>query len=49
MNPNGCTWCGVDELEHGGRWKPPVGWHNWEQPTDEQIKARMVTRRENAS
>jgi hypothetical protein len=43
--PNGCRWCGLDERSHYRRWKPPVGWHYWEQPTSEQRKARMLARR----
>lgn len=44
-NPDGCQHCGVDEDEHMQRWKPPVGWHAWEQPTQEQRLARMQARR----
>lgn len=43
--PSGCRWCGVDEREHMQRWKPPVGWHTWEPPTQEQRKERMKARR----
>ena len=42
--PSGCRWCGVDQREHMQRWKPPVGWHKWEQPTPEQTKTRMQQR-----
>lgn len=44
-SPNACQHCGIDEREHMQRWKPPVGWHWWEQPTQDQIKARMHARR----
>lgn len=43
--PNACQHCGVDEAEHMQRWKPPVGWHQWTPPTQQQIKARMHARR----
>jgi hypothetical protein len=43
--PNGCRWCGIPARSHMQRWKRPVGWHKWEQPTAEQIKARMQARR----
>jgi hypothetical protein len=43
--PFACRWCGVPEREHMQRWKPPVGWHQWTQPTQGQIKARMLARR----
>jgi hypothetical protein len=42
--PGGCRWCGVPEREHLQQWKPPVGWHVWENPTQEQRKARMLAR-----
>lgn len=43
-NPNGCRWCGIDQRGHaiqygrGGR-------HIWQQPTQQQIKDRMLARR----
>lgn len=43
--PSGCRHCGVPEREHARRWKPPVGWHKWAAPTDEQRKTRMTARR----
>jgi hypothetical protein len=43
--PYGCRWCGIPQREHAQRWKPPAGWHTWEQPTNAQIKARMLARR----
>lgn len=45
-NPMGCRWCGLDQRPHFQQWKPPVGWHTWEQPTQQQIKQRMQDRRE---
>jgi hypothetical protein len=45
INPNGCRWCGIDRRPHFQQWKPPVGWHQWEQPTQQQIKDRMLARR----
>lgn len=47
-NPSGCRWCGIDERQHMQQWKPPAGWHQWEQPTTAQRLARMKARR-NAS
>ncbi|MEU8469556.1 hypothetical protein AB0F30_16810 [Streptomyces sp. NPDC029006] len=44
-NPMGCRWCGIDQRPHARQWKPPVGWHAWEQPTQQQIKDRMLARR----
>jgi hypothetical protein len=43
--PSGCKHCGLPQRPHAQRWKPPVGWHQWEHPTQEQIKARMLDRR----
>jgi hypothetical protein len=45
VNPSGCRYCGINAREHARRWKPLVGWHKWAQPTQEQIKARMLARR----
>ena len=44
-DPSGCRWCGVDQREHMQRWKPPVGWHQWTPPTQQQTKTRMHARR----
>lgn len=30
---------------HAQRWVDGVGWHGWTEPTNEQIKARMLARR----
>ncbi|WP_176710334.1 hypothetical protein [Streptomyces sp. Wb2n-11] len=43
--PYGCRWCGTAQGGHGRRWKPGQGMHAWEQPTQAQIKARMLARR----
>jgi hypothetical protein len=43
--PFGCRWCGTEQGGHGHRWIPGKGLHGWEQPTQAQIKARMVARR----
>lgn len=43
-NPNACRWCGIDK-PHGWQWIPSKGLHQWEQPTQTQIKARMKARR----
>jgi hypothetical protein len=43
--PFGCRWCGTEHGGHGRRWIPGKGIHAWEQPTERQIKARMVARR----
>lgn len=43
--PNGCRHCGIPARQHAQQWKPPVGWHKWEPPTDAQILARMKARR----
>lgn len=43
-NPMGCRRCGIDQDVHAiqaGR----DGSHTWEQPTQQQIKARMLARR----
>lgn len=43
--PYGCRWCGTEHSGHGQRWKASVGLHRWEQPTREQVLARMRARR----
>lgn len=43
--PFGCRWCGIEESGHGRRWMPGHGMHSWERPTEAQIKARMLARR----
>lgn len=44
-SPNGCQHCDLDQRGHAQQWKPPVGWHKWTPPTQDQIKARMRARR----
>ena len=44
-SPNGCRWCGVNEREHVQLWAEGRGWHGWEEPTPEQRRSRMLTRR----
>lgn len=43
--PMGCRWCGIEQRGHARQWKLPVGWHKWEQPPQEQTKARMLARK----
>ncbi|GGM77297.1 hypothetical protein GCM10012275_54960 [Longimycelium tulufanense] len=45
IDPNACRWCNVPEREHYQRWKPPVGWHRFQQPIDAQRLMRMRVRR----
>ncbi|WP_439947261.1 hypothetical protein [Streptomyces sp. BBFR109] len=43
--PFGCRWCGQEQRVHGRTYLPRRGHHTWEQPTEAQIKARMLARR----
>jgi hypothetical protein len=45
--PFGCRWCGINQRSHpfGPTWMRGRGMHQWEQPTQAQIKARMLARR----
>lgn len=43
-NPMGCRWCGIDQRGHAIQYGP-AGRHTWTQPTQEQIKTRMLSRR----
>ncbi|MGW2520483.1 hypothetical protein ACWC09_26410 [Streptomyces sp. NPDC001617] len=43
--PNGCRLCGIEQRGHARQYKPPVGWHTWQPPAQQQIKARMLARR----
>ena len=45
VTPDGCRWCGVARREHVQLWDETRGWHGWEQPTLEQLRARMKHRR----
>jgi hypothetical protein len=42
--PYGCSWCGDEKHHHGSQWAPIIGLHQWQQPTQEQIKERMLRR-----
>ncbi|MDX2999691.1 hypothetical protein PV382_23815 [Streptomyces scabiei] len=44
-NPYGCRWCGDDQNSHGRQWTAGHGMHSWQKPTEAQIKARMLARR----
>lgn len=44
-NPAACRHCPHEKRDHMQRWTTGVGWHQWTQPTQEQIKARMLARR----
>ncbi|MFE2712321.1 hypothetical protein ACFXKI_10090 [Streptomyces mirabilis] len=44
--PFGCRWCGTEQGGHGHRWIPGKGMHGWKRPTERQIKARMLARRD---
>ncbi|MYW46376.1 hypothetical protein [Streptomyces sp. SID161] len=43
-SPFGCSWCGDEQYHHGSQWAPIIGLHEWRQPTQEQIKERMLRR-----
>lgn len=43
--PYGCRWCGAQQGSHGHLFMPRRGLHRWERPTEAQIKARMLARR----
>ncbi|KPI31405.1 hypothetical protein OV320_2621 [Actinobacteria bacterium OV320] len=44
-SPYGCRWCGTQRWHHGRRWKPVVGLHAWEVPSEALILERMTRRR----
>jgi hypothetical protein len=44
IEPSACRFCDVPEREHMQRWKWGVGWHVWNEPTQEQRKERMLAR-----
>ncbi len=52
-NPGSCRWCGINKQDHCQRWSSELhrlgenGWHGYVHPTQEQIKERMMRRREN--
>lgn len=43
--PFGCRWCGREQYGHMQLFLPRRGFHTWVQPTQAQIKARMLARR----
>lgn len=44
--PFGCRWCGIARgWDHCQLWIPGRGFHVWQQPTQAQVKARMLARR----
>lgn len=45
MEPSACAWCGIARRGHGRQYADAAGWHEWEQPSQEQILARMKARR----
>lgn len=45
IDPNACQYCNVSHKNSYSTWHPEIGWHYWVHPTDEQIKARMIERR----
>lgn len=45
MEPSACTWCGIARRGHGRQYADAAGWHEWEQPSQEQVLARMKARR----
>ncbi len=45
VEPSACAWCGIAQRGHGRQYADAVGWHGWEQPSQEQILARMKARR----
>ena len=45
IEPSACRHCNRPRQEHFQRWAQEAGWHGWEQPTQQQIKERMLARR----
>jgi hypothetical protein len=45
IDPYGCTHCGEAKNVHGNRWHRAAGLHQWEKPTNQQMKDRMQARR----
>lgn len=43
--PYSCSTCGDAKGSHGWQYHPDAGLHQWQAPTDAQIKARMLARR----
>lgn len=44
--PNACHHCGIEQYEHAQRYAEAAGWHQWAEPDQDQIKARMIARRD---
>ncbi|MFB7359694.1 hypothetical protein [Streptomyces gardneri] len=44
-DPSGCHWCGINERTHARQYTEGPGYHTWTQPTQDQIKTRMLARR----
>ncbi|CAM5394550.1 hypothetical protein STENM36S_06383 [Streptomyces tendae] len=44
-NPMGCAACGIDRRGHGRQHTEQAGWHAWTEPTQQQIKDRVLARR----
>ena len=45
VEPSACRHCGVPKREHFRRWTAEAKWHAHIEPTQEQIKERMLARR----
>jgi hypothetical protein len=43
--PGGCRHCGIPERQHYQQWTEAAGWHQWVQPEQSQILARMKARK----
>lgn len=41
ITPSACRWCGVEQRSHAQTWIAGRGWHGFEEPTREQIAARL--------
>ena len=46
VTPNGCAHCGKNKRDHAIEYFGGVGFHVYEAPDTETIKARMLARRE---
>lgn len=45
VEPNACRICDIPRGEHARQWVSLAGWHQWQQPSNVQILARMQARR----
>lgn len=43
--PMGCAACGINRRGHGRQYTKAAGWHAWQKPSQQQVKARMQDRR----